>query len=81
VAQGLNDFDLSQSFDLPPLSFDQTVTLFDQQLSCEPVDASLKVDLDGKADATAAIGVAAVGTIIPPKVNLSSVIWRTPWLI
>ncbi|KAJ7282823.1 hypothetical protein C8J57DRAFT_1296618 [Mycena rebaudengoi] len=67
VAQGLNDFDLSQSFDLPPLSFDQTVTLFDQQLSCEPVDASLKVDLDGKADATAAIGVAAVGTIIPPK--------------
>jgi hypothetical protein len=54
---------------LKPLDFDKSVNLGNKEIKCGPVSASLSVDLDGQAHATASVGVAATGTIIPPKVS------------
>lgn len=55
---------------LPPLTFDKNVNLFNQALSCGPVSGSLNVDMDANANAQVTVSVAATGTIVPPKVRL-----------
>jgi hypothetical protein len=72
--KGLNDFDVDKSTTLQPLSVDKSFNILDQKLSCPPLAASLKIDAAAKADATASIGVAASGTIIPPKIEDFAVI-------
>ncbi|KAF5381809.1 hypothetical protein D9615_005580 [Tricholomella constricta] len=67
--KGLNDFDVDNSKALSPLSVNKNFNLLDQQLSCPPITGSIKIDVDAKANAVATIGVAASGTIIPPKVK------------
>ncbi|KAF8588352.1 hypothetical protein K439DRAFT_1629802 [Ramaria rubella] len=58
---------------LTPVNFDQDVTLFDQSISCSSGDVSgsaeLKIDVDGKVDATVSFGVTVVGTIVPPQLT------------
>ncbi|KAF8531281.1 hypothetical protein JB92DRAFT_3105427 [Gautieria morchelliformis] len=62
---------------LTPVSFSQDVTLFDQSISCSSGgvsgSAELKIDVNGKADATVAFGVTVVGTIVPPQISDFSV--------
>ncbi|KAF8066939.1 hypothetical protein FPV67DRAFT_1417007 [Lyophyllum atratum] len=72
--KGLNDFDVDKSKTLSPLTVDKNFNLLNQQVSCPPITASLKIDVDAKANAVATIGVAASGTIIPPKVKDFAVI-------
>ncbi|KAG5638520.1 hypothetical protein H0H81_012157 [Sphagnurus paluster] len=67
--KGLNNFDTENSNELSPLSVDKTFNLVDQQLACTSSTSSMKIDVDAKANADANIGVAASGTIVPPKVN------------
>lgn len=43
--------------------------LIDQTLSCPPIEARLKIDVDAKANAVATVGVVAEGTLIPPRVT------------
>ncbi|KAG6867774.1 hypothetical protein C0993_011259 [Termitomyces sp. T159_Od127] len=69
----LDTFNFNNSQTLPPLNIDQDFNLLNAQLSCPPITASLTVDVDAKAHAVAAIGVAASGTIIPPNVEDFSV--------
>ncbi|RDB15048.1 hypothetical protein Hypma_005455 [Hypsizygus marmoreus] len=72
--KNLNDFDIDKSKTLSPLSVNKNFNLLNQQLSCPPITASVKIDVDAKANAVATIGVAASGTIIPPKVEDFAVI-------
>lgn len=72
--KGLNDFDVDKSKTLKELSVDKNFNLLTQELSCPPITASVKIDVDAKANALATIGVAASGTIIPPKVEDFAVI-------
>ncbi|KAJ2912665.1 hypothetical protein MD484_g7761, partial [Candolleomyces efflorescens] len=65
----LNDVSLDKSVTLPPLNVDKTFNVLDQELSCPPIEARLKLDVSAKANAVAAIGVAAEGTIVPPKID------------
>ncbi|TFK33758.1 hypothetical protein BDQ12DRAFT_614698 [Crucibulum laeve] len=67
--KGLNDFDVNKNTTLSPFDIDKTFNLVDQKLSCPPLAAGLKVDVDAKAHALASIGVAASGTIVPPKID------------
>lgn len=70
----LNDFNFDNSTTLSPLDVDKTFNLVDQSISCPPVDAGLKVDVDAKAHAVASIGVAASGTILPPEISSFAII-------
>ncbi|KAJ7929628.1 hypothetical protein B0H13DRAFT_2539771 [Mycena leptocephala] len=63
-----NSIDINKSVDLKPLDLNKKVNLLNKSIKCGKVAASVKADLDGNAHALASVGVAATGTIIPPKV-------------
>ncbi|KAF8154920.1 hypothetical protein B0H34DRAFT_783905 [Crassisporium funariophilum] len=65
----LGDFNVSQSKALQPVTVDKSFNLVDQSVSCPPVNAALKIDVNAKANAMATIGVAATGTLLPPKID------------
>ncbi|PPR03912.1 hypothetical protein CVT24_008115, partial [Panaeolus cyanescens] len=68
--KNLNTFSIDKSKSLPPLNLDKSFNLVDQTVECgESVKAELKVDVDARANAVASVGVAASGTIVPPKVK------------
>lgn len=58
-----------------PLNFEKDVPLFDKSIDCPQSGAvpgfsgEVSVDLDGKVDGTVNYGVAASGSIIPPKLD------------
>lgn len=60
---------MNKSLALPPISIDKSANLFNDSISCGALTASVSVDVDGKADANVTLGVAASGTIIPPKLT------------
>ena len=53
---------------------DKQFNLVNQNISCPPVSASLKIDVDAKANALATIGVAVTGTLVPPKIDTFALI-------
>ncbi|KXN88374.1 hypothetical protein AN958_07417 [Leucoagaricus sp. SymC.cos] len=77
----LNDFDVDKSTTLKPLDVNKTFNLIDQQISCTlpapvaglnssvGVNGKVKVDVDANVHALVSLGVAASGTLIPPKVQ------------
>ncbi|KAJ7606656.1 hypothetical protein FB45DRAFT_949592 [Roridomyces roridus] len=69
-----NDVNLNQTVELPPLTFDKKVDLFNQTIDCGPVNAAVDVSVDGNTAATASVGVAATGTLVPPKFDSFGVI-------
>ncbi|KAJ7474872.1 hypothetical protein FB451DRAFT_1088510 [Mycena latifolia] len=64
-----NSVKVNKSVNLKPLDFTKNVNLVNEQIKCGAVTASLKVDLNGQAHAAVTVGVAATGTIIPPKIT------------
>ncbi|KAF8898004.1 hypothetical protein CPB84DRAFT_1748022 [Gymnopilus junonius] len=70
----LDHFNVNKSITLQPLDVDKSFNLVNQNISCPPVSASVKVDVDAKAHAVASFGVAASGTIVPTKVTDFSII-------
>ncbi|KAF8186252.1 hypothetical protein BJ912DRAFT_467768 [Pholiota molesta] len=70
----LNDFNVNKSTTLPPFDIDQPFNLVNQTVSCPPVAATVKIDVNAKTHAVATIGVAASGTILPPNVDSFAVI-------
>jgi hypothetical protein len=70
----LNNVDSNKSLSLPPVSVDKQFNLVDQSISCPPVSARLKIDVDAKANALATIGVAVSGTLLPPKIDAFALI-------
>ncbi|KAG6894631.1 hypothetical protein C0992_005325, partial [Termitomyces sp. T32_za158] len=59
----------STSQTLPTFGVDKNITLFNKQLTCPLITASLTADMDAKANVVAVIGVAASGTIFPTNVE------------
>ncbi|KAF4610321.1 hypothetical protein D9613_010283 [Agrocybe pediades] len=72
--KSLNDFNIDKSKVLPPVDVNKNFTLIDESVSCPPLDARLKVDVEANAHASASIGVAVTGTILPPKIDDFAVI-------
>uniref|UniRef100_A0A0W0EY55 DUF7223 domain-containing protein n=1 Tax=Moniliophthora roreri TaxID=221103 RepID=A0A0W0EY55_MONRR len=68
-----NSFDKSITKDLPPVNVDKTFPIFEEKITCPATedlpafDASIKADAATKANAVVSIGIAAAGTIVPPK--------------
>lgn len=59
---------------LKAFSVNQSFNLLDLKLECPPLIATTKIDVSAKANAVATIGVAASGSIIPPKFDDFSII-------
>ncbi|KAF8988453.1 hypothetical protein BDQ17DRAFT_1435003 [Cyathus striatus] len=66
--KSLDDFSKSASTTLP-IDATKSVEIFNQNISCPPLSAGAKVSVDIDAHGTANVGVAASGTIIPPKID------------
>ncbi|KAJ6551974.1 hypothetical protein B0H19DRAFT_182463 [Mycena capillaripes] len=64
-----NSLDINKSIDLKPLDLNKKINLLNKSIKCGPVNAQVNADLDGTVHAVASIGVAAKGTIIPPKID------------
>ncbi|KAJ7266370.1 hypothetical protein B0H12DRAFT_1099380 [Mycena haematopus] len=64
-----NAVNLNQTIDLPPLTLDKSINLFNQSIQCGPVTAEASADLDGNVNAVASVGVVATGTIVPPTLT------------
>lgn len=56
AVSNLNTFNQNKNITLPPLDVDKQANLLDQSISCPPISASVKVDVDAKAHAVATIG-------------------------
>ncbi|KAJ7143998.1 hypothetical protein C8R44DRAFT_141912 [Mycena epipterygia] len=69
-----NTVDINDSKALPAADFSKKASLFDKSVSCPPVSASVSVDVDCTAHAVVTLGVAATGTIVPPKISDFSII-------
>ncbi|KAJ6480353.1 hypothetical protein C8R45DRAFT_1005238 [Mycena sanguinolenta] len=64
-----NAVNISQTIDLPPLTLDKSVNLFNQSIQCGSVTAEASADLDGNVNAVSSVGVAALGTVVPPALT------------
>ncbi|KAJ7150538.1 hypothetical protein C8R43DRAFT_887267 [Mycena crocata] len=67
AVSGVNTVDINKSKALPAVDFSKKANLFSQSLSCPPITAKMSVDVDATAHAVVTLGVAASGTIVPPK--------------
>ncbi|KAF7292106.1 hypothetical protein MIND_01237300 [Mycena indigotica] len=72
VVSNANSFGIDKSRALPAIDFNKQATLFEQSLDCPPVSAKISVDVNAKAHAVVTLGVAAAGTIVPPKISLTA---------
>lgn len=75
--KSLNDFDVEKSKTLPPFDISEKFNLLDQSISCPPIDARLKLDVNAAAHAVASIGIAVTGTILPPNIDEFAIISST----
>ncbi|THU98958.1 hypothetical protein K435DRAFT_795246 [Dendrothele bispora CBS 962.96] len=64
-----NSFNISNSTQLEPFDIDKKFNLFNQSIDCGPVTATVSADVNANAHFTAAVGLIASGTIIPPNVD------------
>lgn len=70
----MNTFNINQSKSLTPIDINKNYVLVDKTVSCPPLAASLKIDVDASAHAVTSVGVAVIGTIIPPLITDFAVI-------
>ncbi|KAJ7819565.1 hypothetical protein B0H14DRAFT_2372479 [Mycena olivaceomarginata] len=64
-----NAINVKKSVNLKPLALTKSISLLNKSIKCGAATASLKADLSANAHATASVGVAASGTLIPPKLT------------
>ncbi|KAJ7249854.1 hypothetical protein C8J57DRAFT_1139113 [Mycena rebaudengoi] len=69
AASSVNNVSIDKSKELPPVDFNKNANLFKKSLSCPPITANVAVDVNAKAHAVVTVGVAASGTILPPKIK------------
>ncbi|KAJ7333435.1 hypothetical protein DFH08DRAFT_306238 [Mycena albidolilacea] len=66
---GVNTVNINKSKALPAADFSKKVSLFETSLECPPISAEASIGLDATAHAVVTVGVAASGTIVPPKIT------------
>ncbi|RDB30165.1 hypothetical protein Hypma_012365 [Hypsizygus marmoreus] len=67
-----NSFDESVTKNLPPVDFSKNFPILSQSISCPgppAVDSSINADVTATSHAVISLGVAAAGTIVPPKLT------------
>ncbi|GLB45261.1 putative expressed protein [Lyophyllum shimeji] len=67
-----NSFNQSVEKELKPVDVSKNFPLFSKSISCAgppAIDASVSAEIDAKAHAVITLGVAAAGTIVPPKLS------------
>ncbi|KAJ7150475.1 hypothetical protein C8R43DRAFT_494922 [Mycena crocata] len=64
-----NSINVDKTVDLKPFVFDKKINLLDESIDCGSIKAKVRADLTGHADVLASVGVAATGTLIPPKIT------------
>jgi len=69
IASNLDSFDVNKTDTLPPISIHQDFPLFDEKVTCDGKTLSVKADVDASTNAVVSIGVAASGTVVPPKLS------------
>ncbi|KAK7457234.1 hypothetical protein VKT23_010536 [Stygiomarasmius scandens] len=75
IFKKFTSFDKDITKDLPPVDIDQTFPIFEDKISCPAsgnipaFDASIKADVVAKAHAVISLGMAATGTVVPPKLD------------
>ncbi|KAJ7052666.1 hypothetical protein C8F01DRAFT_1261454 [Mycena amicta] len=64
-----NSISAKKTVTLKPLDLKKTIPLIDKSVQCGAVTAKLTADIDANAHAVASVGVAASGTLVPPKLT------------
>lgn len=67
-----NSFDQRITKNLPPVSVSKTFPVFSKSLSCAgppTFDSSITADVTANANAVIALGMAAAGTVVPPRLT------------
>ncbi|KAK7049943.1 hypothetical protein VNI00_005373 [Paramarasmius palmivorus] len=67
--ESANEFDVNKNVDLPPININKNFNLFRGSINCGPANADVSADVFANANAVISLGVAAVGTIAPPKID------------
>ncbi|KAJ7853368.1 hypothetical protein B0H13DRAFT_1538765, partial [Mycena leptocephala] len=68
----VNTVSINKSKALPAADFSKKASLFEKSIDCPPITAEASVGIDATAHAVVTVGVAATGTIVPPKVGSPS---------
>ncbi|KAF7329620.1 hypothetical protein MKEN_00225000 [Mycena kentingensis (nom. inval.)] len=74
TVSSVNSFDINKSKQLPAADFSKKISLFEKEISCPPITAKMSADIDATAHAVVTLGVAAAGTLVPPKITDFSLI-------
>ncbi|KAG5640943.1 hypothetical protein DXG03_006595, partial [Asterophora parasitica] len=72
AVEKFNSFDKSVTTTVPPIDISKNYPLFSKSLSCAgppPFNTSISANADVNAHANISLGVAAVGTIVPPRLT------------
>ncbi|KAJ3512020.1 hypothetical protein NLJ89_g3766 [Agrocybe chaxingu] len=72
--KALNEFDVDKSSTVAEVGISRNFPLIDESVSCPPLSAHLKIDVDANAHAAVALGIVVSGTIIPPVINEFAII-------
>ncbi|KAJ7792273.1 hypothetical protein B0H13DRAFT_2516295 [Mycena leptocephala] len=65
----VNTVSINKSKALPAADFSKKASLFEKSIDCPPITAEASVGIDATAHAVVTVGVAATGTIVPPKIT------------
>ncbi|KAF4596137.1 hypothetical protein EYR38_007511 [Pleurotus pulmonarius] len=66
--KNFNSFSKDKTIHLPPLKVPKkSVAIFDEKITCGTAQGAIKPDASLQANALITVGIAAAGTIIPPK--------------
>ncbi|CAA7262406.1 unnamed protein product [Cyclocybe aegerita] len=72
--KSLNEFDVDKSSTIAEVGISRNFPLIDESVSCPPLSANLKIDVDANAHAAVALGIVVSGTVIPPVINEFAII-------
>jgi hypothetical protein len=73
VEKAFSSFNKNVSTTLPHISFSHSVPIFDYSVACPDFEATVDATASISVDADVSLGLAAKGTIIPPKLSYAGV--------
>ncbi|KAL4264620.1 hypothetical protein AB1N83_004208 [Pleurotus pulmonarius] len=76
--KNFNSFSKDKTIHLPPLKVPKkSVAIFDEKITCGTAQGAIKPDASLQANALITVGIAAAGTIIPPKCSALGIFAQT----
>ncbi|KAF9526498.1 hypothetical protein CPB83DRAFT_770221 [Crepidotus variabilis] len=65
----LNEWNIDNQKQLSAIDVDQSFNVFDRSITCPPLKIGIRMDVNTKAHAVVSVGVVAMGTFLPPKID------------